>query len=652
MSLPRLLKRPKDGMSTWKPQQTRIQCLHRCFWKGLWIVRLLENHNRQELSVFAEASEKAYRWYVYLKTTTDKSSVSSPMLMKRPMDCTSTWKPQQTRAQCLRRSFWKGLWMVLLLENHNRQELSVFADASEKAYGWYFYLKTTTDKSSVSSPMLLERPMDCASTWKPQQTRAQCLCRGFWKVLWMVLLLENHNRQELSVFADASEKAYWWYVYLKTTTDKKLSVFADASEKAYGWCVFLKTTTDKSSVNSPKLLKRPMDGASTWKSQQTRAQCLHRCFWKGLWMVRLLENHKRQELSVFGDVSEKAYRWCVYLKTTTDKSSVSSPMLLEKPMDGASTWKPQQTRAQCLLRCFLKSLWIVRLLENHNRQEISVFAEASEKAYRWYVCLKTTTDKSSVSSPRLLKRPMNGTSTWKPQQTRAQCLRRCSWKGLWMVLLLENHNRQELSVFTDASWKAYGLCVYIKITTDKSSVSFPRLLKRPIYGMSIWNPQQTRAQCLHRCFWKGLWIVLLLENHNRQELSVFTDASEKAYGWCVYLKTTKDKSSVSSAMFLKRPIDGASTWKPQQTRAQCLRRSFWKGLWMVCLLENHKRQELSVFAEASEKAYGWCVYLKITTDKSSVSSPMLLKRPMDGASTWKPQKTRAQCLRRCFWKGL
>ncbi|KAK3707080.1 hypothetical protein RRG08_040400 [Elysia crispata] len=107
------------------------------------MVRLLENHNRQELSVFADTSEKAYGWYVYLKTTKDKSSVSSPMLLKRPMD---------------------GLWMVRLLENHNRQELSVFTDASEKAYGWYVYLKTTTDKSSVSSPMLLKRPMDGTST--------------------------------------------------------------------------------------------------------------------------------------------------------------------------------------------------------------------------------------------------------------------------------------------------------------------------------------------------------------------------------------------------------------------------------------------------------------------------------------------------------
>ena len=320
----------------------------------------------------------------------------------------------------------------------------------------------------------------------------------------MVLLLENHNRQELSVFADASEKAYWWYVYLKTTTDKKLSVFADASEKAYGWCVFLKITTDKSSVNSPRLLKRPMDGASTWKSQQTRAQCLHRCFWKGLWMVRLLENHKRQELSVFADVSEKAYRWCVYLKTTTDKSSVSSPMLLEKPMDGASTWKPQQTRAQCLHQCFWKSLWMVRLLENHKRQELSVFGDVSEKAYRWCVYLKTTTDKSSVSSPKLLKKPMDGMSTWKPQKTRAQCLCRCFWKGLWIVRLLENHNRQELSVFTDASGKAYGWCVYFKTTTDKSSVSSPMLLEKPMDCASTWKPQQTRAQCLYRGFWKGL----------------------------------------------------------------------------------------------------------------------------------------------------
>ena len=147
-------------------------------------------------------------------------------------------------------------------------------------------------------------------------------------------------------------------------------------------------------------------------------------------------------------------------------------------------------------------------------------------------------------------------------------------------------------------------------------------------------------------------MVCLLENHNRQELSVFTDAYEKAYGLYFYLKTTTDKSSVSSPRLLKRPIDGTSTWKPKQTRAQCLRRCCWKGLWMVLLLENQNRQELSEFAEASEKAYGLCVYLKITTDKSSVSSPMLLKRPMDGASTWKPQKTRAQCLRRCFWKGL
>ena len=162
----------------------RAQCLHRCFWKGLWMVRLIENHNRQELSVFADASGKAYGWYVYLKTTTDKSSVSSPMLLKRPMDGASTWKPQQTRAQCLHRCFWKGLWMVRLLENLNRKELSVFTDASE-------------------------RPMDGTSSWKPQRTRAQCLHRCFWKGLWMVRLLENHNRQELSVFADASEKAYW-----------------------------------------------------------------------------------------------------------------------------------------------------------------------------------------------------------------------------------------------------------------------------------------------------------------------------------------------------------------------------------------------------------------------------------------------------------
>ena len=367
------------------------------------MVCLLENHNRQELSDFTDASEKAYGLYFYLKTTTDKSSVSSPRLLKRPMDGTSTWKPQQTRAQCLFRGFWKGLYMVCLLEIHNRQELSVFTDASKKAYGLYFYLKTTTDKSSVSSPRLLNRPMDGTSTWKPQQTRAQCLRRCFWKGLWMVLLLENHNR------------------------------------------------TDKSSVYSPKLLKRPMDGASTWKSQQTRAQCLHRCFWKGLWMVRLLEKHKRQELSVFGDVSEKAYRWCVFLKTTTDKSSVSSPKLLKRPMDGMSTWKPQKTRAQCLRRSFWKGLWMVRLLENRNRQELSVFTDASEKAYGWCVYLKTTTDKSSVSSAMFLKRPIDGASTWKPQQTRAQCLRRSFWKGLWMVCLLENHKRQELSVFADAS---------------------------------------------------------------------------------------------------------------------------------------------------------------------------------------------------------
>ena len=45
----------------------------------------------------------------------------------------------------------KGLWMVRLLENHNRQVLSVFTDASEKAYGWYVYLKTTTDKCSAVS---------------------------------------------------------------------------------------------------------------------------------------------------------------------------------------------------------------------------------------------------------------------------------------------------------------------------------------------------------------------------------------------------------------------------------------------------------------------------------------------------------------------
>ena len=518
------------------------------------MVLLLENLNRQELSVFADAAEKAYGWYFYLKTKTDKSSVNSPKLLKRPMDGASTWKSQQTRAQCLHRCFWKGLWMVRLLENHKRQELSVFGDVSEKAYRWCVYLKTTTDKSSVSSPMLLEKPMDGASTWTPQQTRAQCLHRCFLKSLWIVRLLENHNRQELSVFAEASEKAYRWYVYLKTTTDK-------------------------SSVSSPMLLKRPMDCTSTWKQQQTRAQCLRRGFWKGLWMVLLLENHNRQELSVFADASEKAYGWYFYLKTTTDKCSVSSPMLLERPMDCASTWKPQQTRAQCLFRGF----W---------------------KAYIWYVYLKSTTDKSSVSSPMLLKRPMDCTSTWKPQQTRAQCLRRGFWTGLWMVLLLENHKRQELSVFADASEKAYGWYFYLKTTTDKSSVSSPMLLKRPMDGTSTWKPQQRAAQCLRRSFWKGLWMVRLLENHNRQELSVFTDASEKAYGWCVYLKTTKDKSSVSSAMFLKRPIDGASTWKPQQTRAQCLRRSFWKGLWMVCLLENHKRQELSVFAEASEKAYG------------------------------------------------
>ena len=616
------------------------------------MVCLLENHNRQELSVFTDASEKAYGLYFYLKTTTDKSSVSSPRLLKRPMDGTSTWKPQQTRAQCLRRCFWKGLWMVLLLENHNRQELSVFTDASWKAYGWYFYLKTTTDKSSVSLPRLLKRPIDGMSTLKPQQTRAQCLHRCFWKGLWIVLLLENHNRQELKVFAEASEKAYGWYFYLKTTTDK-------------------------SSVSSPMLLKRPMDGFSTWKPQQTRAQCLHRCFLKGLWIVRLLENHNRQELSVFAEASEKAYGWYFYLKTTTDKSSVSSPMLLKRPidgtstrkpqqtrnsvsspmllkrpMDGASSWKPQQTRAQWIRRSFWKGLWMVRLLKNHNRQELSVFTDASEKAYGWCVYLKTTKDKSSVSSAMFLKRPIDGASTWKSQQTRAQCLHRCFWKSLWMVRLLENHNRQELSVFSDASWKPYGLCVYMKTTTDKSSVSFPRLLKRPIYGMSTWNPQQTRAQCLHRCFWKGLWIVLLLENHNRQEISVFAEASEQAYGWYFYLKTTTDKSSVSLPMLLKRPMDGTSTWKPQQTRAQCLHRCFLKGLWIVRLLENHNRQELSVFSEASEKAYIWYVYLKSTTDKSSVSSPMLLKRPMDCTSTWKPQQTRAQCLRRCFWKGL
>ena len=619
------------------------------------MVRLLENHNRQELSVFTDASGKAYGWCVYLKTTTDKSSVSSPMLLENPMDCASTWKPQQTRAQCLFRGFWKGLYMVCLLEIHNRQELSVFTDASEKAYGLYFYLKTTTDKKSVSSPRLLNRPMDGTSTWKPQQTRAQCLRRCFWKGLWMVLLLENHNRQELSVFADASEKAYGWYFYLKTTTEQtraqclrrsfwkglwmvrlleshnrqELSVFTDASEKAYGWCVYLKNTKDKSSVSSAMFLKRPIDGASTWKPQETRAQCLRRSFWKGLWMVCLLENHKRQELSVFAEASEKAYGWCVYLKTTTDKSSVSSPMLLKRPMDGASTWKSQQTRAQCLNRCFWKGLWMVRLLENHKRQELSVFGDVSEKAYRWCVYLKTTTDKSSVSSPMLLEKPMDGASTWKPQQTRAQCLLRCFLKSLWIVRLQENHNRQELSVFSEASEKAYIWYVYLKSTTDKSSVSSPMLLKRPMDCTSTWKPQQTRAQCLRRGFWTGLWMVLLLGNHNRQELSVFTDASEKAYGWYFYLKTTTDKSSVSSPMLLKRPMDGTSTWKLQQNR-----------------------QELSVFAEASEKAYGWCVYLKITTDKSSVLSPMLLKRPMDGASTWKTQKTRAQCLRRCFWKGL
>ena len=218
-------------------------------------------------------------------------------------------------------------------------------------------------------------------------------------------------------------------------------------------------------------------------------------------MVCLLKNHNRQELSVFAEASEKAYGWYFYLKTTTDKSSVSSPMLLKRSMDGTSTWKPQQTRAQCLRRCFLKGLWIVRLLKNHNRQELSVFAGASEKASGWYFYLKTTTDKSSVSSPMLLKRPIDGTSTWKPQQTR-------------------------------------------------NSVSSPMLLKRPMDGASSWKPQQTRAQWIRRSFWKGLWMVRLLENHNRQELSVFTDASEKAYGWCVYLKTTKDKSSVSSAMFL------------------------------------------------------------------------------------------------------
>ena len=701
VSSPRLLKRPMDGTSTWKPQQTRAQCLRRCFWKGLWMVLLLENHNRQELSVFTDASWKAYGLCVYLKTKTDKSSVSLPELLKRLMDGTSTWKPQQTRdqclrrcfwkgllmvrllenhkrqelsvfgdvskkrpidgastwtpqqtrAQCLHRCFWKGLWMVRLLENHKRKELSVFADVSEKAYRWCVYLKTTTDKSSVSSPMLLEKPMDGASTWKPQQTRAQCLHQCFWKSLWMVRLLENHNRQELSVFGDASEKAYGWYFYLKT---KK----------------------DKSSVSSPMLLERPMDCASTWKPQQTRAQCLFRGFWKGLYMVCLLEIHNRQELSVFTDASEKAYGLYFYLKTTTDKSSVSSPMLLKRPIDGTSTWKPQkkssvsspmllkrpmdgtstwkpkQTRAQWIRRSFWKGLWMVRLLENHNRQELSVFTDASEKAYGWCVYLKTTKDKRSVSSAMFLKRPIDGASTWKPQQTKAQCLHRCFWKSLWMVRLLEHHNRQELSVFTDASWKAYGLCVYLKTTTDKSSVSSPRLLEKPMDGASTWKPQQTRAQCLRRCFWKGLWMVRLLENHKRQELSVFGDVSEKAYRWCVYLKTTTHKSSVSSPKLLKRPMDGMSTWKPQKTRAQCLCRCFWKGLWIVRLLENHNRQELSVFTDASGKAYGWCVYFKTTTDKSSVSSPMLLEKPMDCASTWKPQKTRAQCLCRGFWKGL
>ena len=300
-------------------------------------------------------------------------------------------------------------------------------------------------------------------------------------------------------------------------------------------------------------------------------------------MVRLLENHNRQELSDFAEASENAYGWYVYLKTTNDKSSVSSPMLLKRPMDGASTLKPQQTRAQCLHRCFWKNLWMVRLLENHNRQELSVFTDASWKAYGLCVYLKTTTDKSSVSSPRLLKRPID-------------------------LGLLENHNRQELSVFTDASEKDYGLYFYLKTTTDKSSVSSPMLLKRPMDCTSTWKPQQTRAQSLRRGFWKGLWMVLLLENHNRQELSVFADASEKAYGWYFYLKTTTDKSSVSSPMLLERPMDCASTWKPQQTRAQCLCRGFWKGLWMVLLLENHNRQELSVFADASEKAYWWYVY--------------------------------------------
>ena len=61
-----------------------------------------------------------------------------------------------------------------------------------------------------------------------------------------------------------------------------------------------------------------------------------------------------------------------------------------------------------------------------------------------------------------------------------------------------------------------------------------------------------------------------------------------------------------------------------------------------------EEKELSVFTDASGKVSGWYVYLKTTTDKSSVSSLMLLKRPMDGASTSKPQQTRAQCLRRCF----
>ena len=59
---------------------------------------------------------------------------------------------------------WNGIEEKELLENHNRQELIVFTDASGKVSGWYVYLKTTTDKSSVSSPMLLERPMNGTST--------------------------------------------------------------------------------------------------------------------------------------------------------------------------------------------------------------------------------------------------------------------------------------------------------------------------------------------------------------------------------------------------------------------------------------------------------------------------------------------------------